>query len=383
MPDFSFTEEQEMFRKSVRQFAQAELAPGVKDRAKNCVFPRELVKKMADIGLLGMTAPAEYGGQPTDWITVGIACEELGKVELGAGWHVLSVTCLPFSLMLGSEEIRQKYLKGMASGDILFCSGFTEPEHGSDALGMTARATRKGDHYLLRGEKTSISFGSQADVCIVFAKTDPNLSPKSITAFVMPLDLPGVSRYRIADAGFESIGRASIIMDDVPVPVGNRLGEEGKGFWQVIDVFDISRATNALISLGVAQAALAETINYAKQRVVFGRPIAKFEAVAFKIAEMSALIESARWLCYQTLWLRDKNLPLAKEAAQCKWWANEVAFKVCHEALLLHGHVGYSKEYPIEQRLRDVIGLSIGDGTPDILKYIISREILGREFKPF
>lgn len=382
MLDFSFTEEQEMFRKAVRDFAQKEIDPGVKERIKSRLFPRQLVKAMANIGLTGMNIPEEYGGQPTDWVTMGIAVEELAKVDFGASSIVFFNASQAIILMFGSEEVRQKWLRPMATGDKVLCMGATEPDAGSDVAGIKMRAVREGDEYILNGEKTSITYGMQGDAIIAFAKTDPKLGARGITPFLVPFDLPGVIRSAFDDMGWEPLGRASIIMDNVRIPSEYRLGEEGKGFYKVMHLFDASRALAALQALAMAEASLENATSYAKERYAFGQPIASFQGVSYKLAEAATKIELGRWLCYRTLWMRDQGIPHVKESAMCKWWCPEVAVGIIHDALIIHGHVGFSKEYPIEQRLRDSIGLEIGDGTANIMKFIIARQILGREFVP-
>ncbi|MDP2952627.1 MAG: acyl-CoA dehydrogenase family protein, partial [Chloroflexota bacterium] len=268
-------------------------------------------------------------------------------------------------------------------GDRIICLALTEPGCGSDAAALTTRAVREGDHYVLSGEKTSITQGMQADAALLFAKTDPAARARGVSCFLVPLDLPGVVRSRLPSMGFRPLMAASIILDGVRVPARYRMGEEGRGFHMVMGQFDFIRPCLGLASLGAAQASLEEAIAYAKQRTAFGQPIGKFEGVSFKIAEHLTRVEAARWLCYRTLWLRDQGIPHTKESAMCKWLCPEVAVQAIHDALLLHGHLGYSEEYPIEQRLRDVIGLEIGDGTAQIMKLIITREVLGREFLPY
>jgi len=382
MLDFNFTEEQEMFRRAVRDFARKELAPGIKERVKSMVFPRELIKAMANIGLTAMNVPEEYGGQPTDWVTMGIAIEELTKVDFCASSIVFFDVGQAIILRLASEEVKQKWLVPMAAGDKVLCMGSTEPDAGSDVAGIKMRAVKEGDHYILNGEKSSITYGMQGDAITTFAKTDPELGARGITPFLVPFESPGVIRSAFDDMGWEPLGRASVIMDNVRIPSEYRLGEEGKGFSKVMHMFDSARALAGLQALGMAEASLENAISYAKERHAFGQPIAAFQGVSSKLAEAATKIELGRWLCYRTLWMRDQGIPHVKESAMCKWWCPEVAMGIIHDALIIHGHVGFSKEYPVEQRFRDSIGLEIGDGTSNIMKVIIARQILGREFVP-
>ena len=383
MAGFGFTEEQEMFRREVQRFAQRELAPGAKERAKKESISREMVKKMADIGFLGLNAPEEYGGQAADFVTIGIAVEELSKVDLSVGILPLLNPIMSLALQEGTEEARQEWLPQFVKGDKLVCFAITEPECGSDAAAIQMKAIREQDYYIINGEKTSITNGMNADAALIFAKTDVTAGARGVTTFIVPLDLPGITRSRFTDMGFIPLGRASIIMNDVKIPVKYRIGEEGKGFYLAMHGFDFMRVILGLAALGLAESSLEDAMEYAKQRKAFGQPIAKFEGVSFKIAEAATYIEAARLLCYRTLWLRDQGLPHTKEAAMCKWFAPKVAVNAVHDALLIHGHLGYSEEYPIEQRLRDAIGFEMADGTAEIMKLIIVRELLGREFLPY
>ena len=379
MLDFNISEAQEMTRKAVRDFARREIAPSLKERIKSGVFPRELVKAMADIGLTGMNVPAEYGGQPTDWVTIGIVNEELAKVDFCAA-------CIPFFaslsvilLQLASTKVQEEWLRAVASGDKVVLLGATEPDCGSDLSAIKMKAIKEENCYVLNGEKTSISYGMQGDAMIALAKIAPET--KRITPFLVPLDLPGVSRSAIADMGWEPIGRASVILDNVKIPHKYCLGEEGKGLYQVLPLLAVARALAGLQALGLAQASLEDAIAYAKQRVAFGRPIAEFEGVSFKLAEAATQLELGRWLCYRVLWMREQGIPHTKESAMCKWWCPDIASRIIHDTLIIHGHVGFSKEYPIEQRLRDALGLEIGDGTANIMKIIIAREILNESIQ--
>ncbi len=374
MLEFSFSEEQEMLRKAVRDFARKELAPGLKERVESGVFPRELVKAMAGLGLMGMSIPTEHGGQPTDWVTIGIMIEELAKVDFCASCIPFSAAPVPIVLQLASPEVQKEWLPLAASGDKVFSMGSTEPDCGSDLAAVKTKAVRKEDGYVLSGEKTSITYGMQADVMITLAKVAPET--KRITPFLVPLDSPGVVRSAISDMGWEPIGRASIILDDVKVPHKYCLGEEGKGLYKILPLLGVTRAFAALQALALAQASLEDAIAYSKERFAFGRPIAEFQGVSYKLAEAATQIEMGRWFCYRVLWMRDQGIPHDRESAMCKWWCPEVASQIIHNALVIHGHVGYSKEYHLEQRLRDVLGLELGDGSANIMKMIISRDML-------
>lgn len=383
MGEFTFTEAQQMFQHQVRDFSRRELFPGAKERAKQDTMPMHLIKRMGDMGLLGLTLPEEYGGTPGDWIMVGIAVEEIARADFSLSLVPHQVIGCGLGIVQGSDEAKEEWLPPLISGEKLVALCVTEPGCGSDAAAIQTTATRTGDGYLLRGEKTSVTLGMQAEVAVVFAKTDPKAGARGVTAFLVPLDLPGLTRTSISDTGCKPMNRASFFFDDVLVPERYRLGEEGKGFYTIMGQFDFIRNCLGLETLGAAQASLEEAIEYAKSRHAFGRPIGKFEGVSFKIAEAATMIEAARLLCYRSLWLMDQGLPHTKETAMCKWLAPKVAWKVIHDSLLIHGQVAYSEELPIEQRLRDVMGWEIGDGTEEVMKVIISRELMGREYLPY
>ena len=383
MAGFGFSESQEMFRRQVRSFVQKEIAPGASKRAKQDSYPMDLIRRMGEMGLMGINQPEKYGGQPADWVTLGIAVEEVarGDFNLSIVPTLEAGACLAFRLV--PEEVQSEWLPRIISGEILACVATTEPGCGSDVGSMTTRAVRQGDYYVINGEKTSITVGMQSECCIVFAKTDPTQKARGVSAFLVPLNSPGVHRSRLPDMGCKPMGRCSIILDNVKVPVKYRMGEEGKGFYVVMGQFDLIRINLGLMALGCAQTSLEDAIGYAKQRTAFGSPLAKYEGISFKIAEDYTRLEAARLLCYRTLWLRDQGQNHTKESAMCKFLGPKVAVQVIHDALLIHGHVGYSEEYPIEQRLRDVIGWEMADGTAEIMKIIISRELMGREFLPY
>jgi cyclohexanecarboxyl-CoA dehydrogenase len=379
MLDFTFTEEQEMIRGMVRDFAVKELAPGYASRVKAESIPPEIIKKMAGLGLLGLSIPEEYGGQPKDAVTVGLILEELARHAADGAWLVFNGYSVANIVRLGSPELKQEWLTAMASGEKLVCMAATEAEAGSDLANLKTTARRDGDGYVLNGEKNRVSGALLGHGAMVLAKTDP--ASRKLTPFLMPFDLPGVSISRINDMGNESFTGGIVGLEDVRLPRKYLLGdEEGKGFYEAMRTFDACRAFASLEALAAAAVTLQETIEYARGRVQFKRPIASFQGVSFTLAEAATQIELGRWLCYRTLWLRDKGLPHTKESAMVKWWCPRVAFDIIHKCLLIHGHYGYSKDLPLEQRLRDAIVPEIGDGTSEIMKSIIVREIIGRQY---
>ena len=383
MSGFGFSEAQTMFRRQVADFARRELLPGAKARAKMDAFPLDIVRKMGQAGLLGVNLPEDYGGQKADFVSVGIACEEVARADFNLSMLPHQVVGCALGILRGSRELCQEWLPPVIQGEKLIALAITEPECGSDAAAMKMKALRQGGGYLLSGEKTSISLGIQSEVALLFAKTDPRQRARGVTALLVPLDLPGIARSLLPDMGCRPMGRASLIFDNVFLPERYRIGEEGQGFYNVMGQFDFIRNCVALEAIGAARTALEEAIAYAKQRRAFGQPLARFEGVSFQIAEDATLLDAASLLCYRALGLRDQDLPHTKETAMAKWLGPLVAVRTVHHALLTHGHFGYSEELPLEQRLRDVIGWELGDGTAEVMKVIISRELFGREFLPY
>jgi cyclohexanecarboxyl-CoA dehydrogenase len=382
--DFAFSEEHDLFRDSVRKFAERELAPHYQRHDRDKSFPEQQLRACAAFGLLGLRIPETHGGSPHPYIVSGIVAEECSRADFNAAYFPMMYGLIgELIARYASADLQREWLPRMAAGAIVPGLALTEPGAGSDAGALSCKAERDGDHYVLTGEKSSISFCSRADMIVVFARTQPGAGSKGISVFCVPTDLPGVSRTAYNSMGSKCLGRGSLFLDGVRVPAAARVGEENTAFQMVMATFDYSRAAIGLMCLGAAAAGVERTCEHVKQRKAFGVPLAKFEGVSFPIAEHLTYIEAARLLCYKTLWLRDRNVPHTKEAAMSKWWAPKVAVEALHDCLLLHGHYGYTDEYPIEQQLRDVIGLEIGDGTAQVSKIVISREVFGREFKPY
>jgi cyclohexanecarboxyl-CoA dehydrogenase len=384
MIDFSFTEEQEMFRKSLEKFAQEVLSPGYAERDRLRKFPTEQIKRMASMGLLGLNIPEKYGGRQTDFVTMGIAMEEIGKGDFNCVLPLMMAAYAGHALCnYGNEKQCRQWLPPIVQGDLFLAAGATEPGAGSDLANLKATAVRDGDDYILNGEKNSVSM-SNADVYIILARTDLTQSrAKGISAFLLPKNLPGVRISDFQDLGGRSIPRGQVFMEDVRVPTQNLIGEEGTGFKLFMTFLDFNRTFIGLKCLGATQKTLIETMEHMKSRVAFNKPLARFEGISFSIAEAATLIEAARWLSYRALWLIDQGLPHTKEASMCKWWVPQISTKILHRCLLMHGHYGYTDELPIEQRLRDVMGWQIGDGSAEIQKIVIIRELMGREFLPY
>ena len=382
--DLAFSPEQDELVRTLRQFARRELAPRSAQWDKTGEFPWEAWRRMGELGLLGLRVPMAYGGQEADFLTFGIAMEEIGRGDFSCTYGIqLAVLAGEILGRSGSEAIKTRWLPPTASGLAVVALALTEPGAGSDAANLACRAERDGDGYVITGDKSGISLGMAAQAAVVFARTDPAGRARGVTAFLVPLDLPGVSRSPLRDMGTRAIGRAVLAFDHVRLPASHRLGEEGTGFHQVMQGFDYNRIGIALACLGVAQQSVEETMGYVKERKAFGRALARFEGVSFAIAEAATHLEACRWLCYRALWLADQGRPYTKESAMTKWWGPRLAVDTIHQCLLLHGHYGYTDELPFEQRMRDVIGLEIGDGAAEVMKMVVARELMGRESLPY
>jgi len=382
--DFAFSEAQTLLRSVLRDFAAAELAPRYAEWDRSGEFPGELWRAMGTLGVTGARVPEAYGGSALDAVSTGIAAEEIACGDFNLAYGVLMPALVGEVLRQhAGDRVKDEWLPPLASGEAVLGLALSEPGAGSDAKAITTRARRDGDEYVIDGEKSGISLLTAADACVTFAKTDPNAGARGVSAFLVPMKLPGVTRIRFRDMGSHAIGRGALHLDGVRVPADYRIGAEGTAFSSVMNGFDFSRFIIGLMCLGAAAASLDETMTYVKGREAFGQPLARFEGVQFPIAEHATLIEAARWLCYRGLWLRDTEQPHTKEAAMAKWWAPKVAVDCIHDCILLHGQYGWTQDLPHEQRLRDVMGLQIGDGTAQVQKIIIARELMGREFLPY
>jgi len=382
--DFAFTPEQEELVRTLRAFAKKELQPRSSHWDKTGEFPWDVYRQLAELGLLGLRTSAIYGGQEADLRTFGLAMETIARGDFGCTYGI-QLAGLAGEILgrNASEEIKTRWLPATARGEAVVALALTEPGVGSDAANLACRAERDGDEYVITGEKSGISLGMVAHAAVLFARTDPRGRARGVTAFLVPLEASGVSRSPLRDMGTRAVARAVLAFDHVRVPASYRLGAEGTGFQEVMRGFDYNRIGIALACLGVAQVSLEETMAYVKERNAFGRRLATFEGVSFPIAEAATHIDACRWLCYRALWLADRGEPYTKESAMTKWWAPRLAVETIHQCLLLNGHYGYTDELPFEQLLRDVIGLEIGDGTAEVMKVIVARELMGRESLPY
>jgi cyclohexanecarboxyl-CoA dehydrogenase len=380
--DLALSDEQRHFQESVRRFARERLAARYAADDRRGEIDSRTRTEMAELGLMGIAIPEDYGGQGAGALTTGIAAEELSAADFNAA-YLLLIPMLAAEVILaaGSQAQRERLLPSIADGSLLPCFCLTEPEHGSDAASLSMRAQRDGEGWRLSGEKTSISLGMAADMAVVFARTSEG-GARGISAFYVQLDERYVQRSPFADLGSRAIGRAALHFDGLPVPADGLLGAPGEGFVRCMQSFEFSRAVIGLMCLGCASAALEEALSYTRDRQAFGRPIGANQGVAFPLVEAATLVRGARWVCYEALWRRDAGLPHRVEASMAKWWAPQVAVQTAHQALLTLGHSGYSEELPAGQRVRDLIGLEIGDGTAQIAKLVLARELLGRAYAP-
>jgi len=377
--DFALSEDQRSIVEAARQFAASEIAPGYQARDKSGVFSKELTRQMGDLGLIAPEQPEVFGGSSVDYLTSGLIMEAIAEGDFNMAYvQLLGSLNTQILARYASKDLADKWIPKICAGEAILGVALTEPGGGSDAANLQLRAKKVDGGYLLKGEKASISMADQSDIMVVFARTgDKESRAKGVSAFLVEMNIEGISTGRFEDMGQRCVGRGSIFFDDAFIPDDHRLGEENKAFSQVMEGFDFSRALIGLQCLAVASKSLEETWKYIQEREAFGQPIAVNQGVTFPLSEAETHVEAARLLCQKTLWLKDQGLPHTKEAAMCKWWPPKLAYDVVYQCLLLHGHGGYSDDYPFEQRLRDVLGLQIGDGTAQIMKMIIARQKLG------
>ncbi|WP_096156327.1 MULTISPECIES: acyl-CoA dehydrogenase [Bacillus] len=374
--NFQLSEEHEMIRKMVRDFAKNEVEPTAAERDEEERFDMEIFHKMAELGLTGIPFPEEYGGIGSDYLAYCIAVEELSRVCASTGVTLSAHTSLASwpIYKYGTEEQKQKYLKPLAQGTKIGAYGLTEPGSGSDAGGMRTTARLEGDHYVLNGSKIFITNGGIADIYVVFAVTDPSNKHKGTSAFIIESDFPGFSvGKKEQKLGIRSSPTTEIMFEDCKVPVENLLGEVGEGFKVAMTTLDGGRNGIAAQAVGIAQGALDASIAYAKERVQFGKPIAAQQGVSFKLADMATMIEASRLLTYQAAWRESEGLSYGKESAMSKLIAGDTAMKVTTEAVQVFGGYGYTKDYPVERYMRDAKITQIYEGTQEIQRLVISR----------
>jgi len=377
--NFDNTEEQKLLQRTVRDFAQREIAPGVSQRDEAARFPAELVPKMADLGLLGINVPQEYDGAGLDAVSTTIVIEEIARVDGALALIVASHNslCTAHILNFANERQKQAYLPALAKGEKLGAWALTEPSSGSDAAGLKTRATRDGDHWVLNGEKQFITQGSTAGIYVIMASTDPSKGKSGISAFIVERGTPGLSVGKVENKlGVRASDTAALHLDELRVPREQILGEINGGFKDVLKVLHGGRIGIAAMAVGIARGALEESLRYAKERKQFGRPIAEFEAIQWMLADMAAEIEAARLLVLHAARLKDTGQPFSRAASEAKLYAAEAAMRATSKAIQIHGGYGYMKDYPVERYFRDAKLCEIGEGTSEIQRMAIAKELL-------
>jgi len=379
--DFSLTDEQQQLRRSIREFAEGEIAPHVMEWDEASKFPAEIIPKLAEMGLLGVIFPEKYGGAGLGYIEYAIAIEELSRVDGSIGIIVAAHNslCTNHIYKFGTEEQRQKYVVPLARGEKLGCWSLTEPQAGSDAGGTRTTAVRNSAGWVLNGAKTFTTNGHYADFCVAMAVTDTSKAHKGISAFVIEKGTQGFKPGKKENKlGLRASDTSEVIFSDCHLPAAQLLGKEGHGFKNSLEILDGGRVSIAALGLGMAQGAYEAALKYAKERKQFGKAISEFQAIQFKLADMATQIEAARLLTYQAAWLADRgDRRLTRESSMAKLYAGEVAVRVANEAVQVFGGYGFTKDYPAEKFYRDVKLCTIGEGTSEIQRMVIARQLLG------
>ncbi|MGC8786114.1 MAG: acyl-CoA dehydrogenase [Anaerolineae bacterium] len=378
--DFALTEEQQMIRKTVHDFAEKEIRPIAREIDTTGQFPWEVIRKMGDLGLMGLPIPEEYGGSGADTISYALAVEEVSRVSGSIGITMAAHTSLGLYPIyrFGTEEQKRKYLPRLASGQGLAAFGLTEPEAGSDAAAIKTTAVLDGDHWVINGQKIFITSGSVADVVIIAAVTDRSAGTRGISNFIVEKGTPGFRPGRDEEKmGLKGSVTSQLFFEDCRVPKENLLGQPGEGYKQFLITLDGGRISIGAMAVGLAQGAFEAAVKYSKERVQFGQPIARFQAIQWMIADMATEIDAARLLVYRAAWLKDKGVRFTKEAAIAKLYASEAAERACFKAIQIHGGYGYMKEYDVERIYRDNRLTTIGEGTSEIQRLVIARQVLG------
>jgi alkylation response protein AidB-like acyl-CoA dehydrogenase len=386
--EFSLTDEQQQLRRTVREFAEAEIAPHVAEWDESSHFPSEIIPRLAEMGFLGVIFPENYGGAGMGYLEYAIIIEELSRVDGSIGLTVAAHNslCSNHIFKFGTEEQKQKYLVPLAQGKKLGCWSLTEPEAGSDAGGTRTVAVKEKSSWLLNGSKTFTTNGHYADVCVAMAVTDAAKKHHGISAFIIEKGTPGFRPGKEENKlGMRASDTSEVVFTDCRIPAENLLGREGEGFINCLQILDGGRISIAALGLGMAQGAYECSVRYAKERKQFGRPIADFQAIRFKLADMVTQIDAARLLTYRAAWLADRAIAsgagddearFTREASMAKLYAGEVAVRVAGEAVQIHGGYGFIKDYPAEKFYRDVKLCTIGEGTSEIQRLVIARQLL-------
>ena len=378
--DFSLSEEQQLLQQTVRDFAQAEIAPHAREWDEKQAFPREIFTKLGALGLMGAVWPTEYGGAGLSTLDYAIVMEEVSRADAGVALSLAAHNslCSGHIFLAGSEEQKKKYLTPLAKGEKVGCWGLTENSAGSDAGGTKTVAVKDGDHWVLNGSKTFITNASVADTAVVMAVTDKSKGKKGISAFVIERGTPGFRPGKKEDKlGVRSSDTSELVLEDCRVPAANLLGQEGNGFIDTLRILDRGRIGIAAWSLGIAQASLETSMAYAQGRRQFGHAIAEFQAIQFKIADMAVKVDAARLLTWRAAQLRDSGKEHTAQSSMAKLYASEIAVEVALDAVQIHGGYGFLKDYPVERYLRDSKLGTIGEGTSEVQRLVIARLLLG------
>jgi alkylation response protein AidB-like acyl-CoA dehydrogenase len=377
--DFDLTEEQKLLRQTIREFAEKEIQPGAAARDEAARFPAELIPKLADLGLLGLEVSPEYGGAGLDTMSSALAIEELARVDGAVALLVASHNslCVGHIFNFGDEQQKKKYLPGLVNGQKLGAWALTEPSSGSDAAALRTRATAQNDYWVLNGEKAFITQGSSAGVYVIMAATDPGLGRRGISALIVEAATPGLTIGKVENKlGVRASDTAGLHFENLRIPKENLVGELNGGFRDVLRILQGGRIGIAALAVGIASAALEESIRYAQERKQFGKAIGEFEAIQWMLADMATETDAARLLVHRAACLKDAGQPFAKAASEAKLYAAEAAMRATTKAIQIHGGYGYLKEHPVERYFRDAKLCEIGEGTSEIQRMIIAKEIL-------
>lgn len=377
--DFSLSDEQRAIQEVARSFTQNEIAPVALHYDETQDFPHEIFQKLGELGFLGIMVPTELGGSGMGYMEYALIVEEIAKgcpsIALGVAAH--NGLCTGHILRFGSEELKKQYIPALAKGEVLGAWGLTEPGAGSDAGGTQTTAVLNGDHYILNGSKNFITHGNVGKTAVIMAMTNREAGSRGISAFVVDKSMEGFYATKKENKlGMRSSDTASLVLDNVRVPKENLIGNEGEGFVQALQILDGGRISIAALSLGLGEAALAHSIKYTQERHQFGKPLSAMQGIQFKLAKMATEIEASRLLIYKAAWMRDNGMPMAREASHAKLLASEMCVRAAEEAVQIHGGYGYTKDYPVEKLYRDAKLLTIGEGTSEIQKIVIARNIL-------
>lgn len=377
--DFRPTDEQQVLRRTIREFAEAEIRPRVMEWDEAQRFPHEIVPRLAELGLLGIQFPESYGGANMSAVDYCICIEELARVDPSVALTVAAHNglCASHIALFGTEAQKRRFLTPLARGDVLGAWGLTEPSAGSDAAGMRTTAVRDGEAWVLNGAKTFITHGSVAGIMVVMAVTDRARGNRGISAFIVERGTPGFEAGRKENKlGVRASDTSEVVFRDCRVPLDHLLGEEGQGFINTLQVLDAGRIGIAALSVGLAQGAFEAALAYARQRRQFGQPIAAFQAIQFKLADMATRIEAARLMTYRAAYLKDRGERTTRESSMAKLYASETAVRVAEDCVQIHGGNGFTKDYPAEKFFRDVKLMTIGEGTSEIQRLVIARQLL-------